>query len=82
MQSLSNARSSSRLIASDRDGFGSGWRSTQASSFAFSAAGMRRPGDCWCQARTWLVAGTAGPDESATGIPEILSLDSMALVGG
>src|SRR5688572_13878034 len=30
-----NALSSSRLIASDRDGFGSGWRSIQASSLAF-----------------------------------------------
>jgi hypothetical protein len=37
------ARSNNRLIASDRDGFGSGWRSIQASSLAFSSAGMRRP---------------------------------------
>jgi hypothetical protein len=38
-----NAFSNSRLIASDRDGFGSGWRSIQASSLAFSSAGMRTP---------------------------------------
>jgi hypothetical protein len=38
-----NARSSNRLIASDRDGFGSGCRSIQSSSLAFSSAGMRRP---------------------------------------
>lgn len=39
----SNALSSNRLIASDRDGFGSGWRSIQASSFACRSAGMRKP---------------------------------------
>jgi hypothetical protein len=42
-RSCSNALSSNRLIASERDGFGSGWRSIQASSFAFSSAGMRTP---------------------------------------
>jgi hypothetical protein len=40
---FSKALSSKRLIASDRDGFGSGWRPIQASSFAFSSAGMRSP---------------------------------------
>jgi hypothetical protein len=40
---LPNALSNNRLIASERDGFGSGWRSIQASSFAFSSAGMRTP---------------------------------------
>jgi hypothetical protein len=32
--------SSSRWIASDRDGFGSGWRSIQASSLASSSGGI------------------------------------------
>ena len=38
-----NALSNNRLIASDRDGFGSGWRLIQALSFASSSAGMRTP---------------------------------------
>lgn len=38
-----SALSSNRLIASERDGFGSGWRSTQAVSFASRSAGMRKP---------------------------------------
>jgi hypothetical protein len=38
-----NAFSNSRLIASERDGFGFGWRSIQATSCAFRSSGMRTP---------------------------------------
>lgn len=42
-----NALSNNRLIASDFDGFGSGCASIQASSFASSSGGMRRPRIGW-----------------------------------
>lgn len=38
-----NARSNNRLIASEKDGFGSGCALIHASSFASSSGGMRRP---------------------------------------
>jgi len=38
-----SAISSNRLIASDRVGFGSGWASIHAFSFASRSAGMRTP---------------------------------------
>jgi hypothetical protein len=33
----------SRRIASEREGFGSGWRAIHAAIFASSSTGMRRP---------------------------------------
>ena len=45
--SRSNPLSISRRIASEREGFGSGWRSIYASILASSSGGMRRPRIGW-----------------------------------